>query len=104
MEALIKITKESGRTTSESSPMPVVKLPRIQLPIFSGNYEEWQTFYDMFLSLIHNNISLSAVQKLLYLKSTLTGEPATLLRNLSIEEANYEEAWEKLKRRYNNKR
>lgn len=47
-----------------------VKLPRIQLPNFKGNYEEWQTFYDMFLSLIHNNGALSAVQKLHYLKSS----------------------------------
>ena len=81
-----------------------VKLPQIQLPSFNSDYEEWQSFHDMFVSLIHNNQSLSAVQKLHYLKSSLTGEPENLLRSLSTTENNYEEAWTSLTRRYNNKR
>lgn len=81
-----------------------VKLPRIQLPNFKGNYEEWQTFYDMFLSLIHNNGALSAVQKLHYLKSSLSGEPLNLISTLATTEANYSEAWSQLNRRYNNKK
>lgn len=81
-----------------------VKLPRIQLPTFSGNYVEWQTFYDMFLSLIHNNHNLSAVQKLHYLKSNLSGEPQSLLRNFSTTDSNYDEAWKQLVKRYNNRR
>ncbi|XP_045495987.1 uncharacterized protein LOC123694566 [Colias croceus] len=81
-----------------------VKLPQIQLPTFSGNYEEWQSFHDMFVSLIDRNPSLSQVQKLHYLKCSLKGEPENLLRSLSTTDTNYEEAWDRLKRRYNNKR
>lgn len=81
-----------------------IPLPRIQLPIFNGKYEEWQSFYDMFVSLIHDNTSLSNVQKLHYLKANVTGEPETLLRNFAITEQNYEEAWKQLVKRYNNKR
>lgn len=81
-----------------------VKLPRIQIPTFNGKYEEWQSFYDLFCSLIHSNKSLSPVQKLQYLKSNLSGEPEVLLRNYSITNANYEEAWNELEKRYNNKR
>lgn len=81
-----------------------VKLPQINLPTFSGRYEEWQTFYDMFSSLIHKNQSITAVQKLHYLKSYLTGEAKNLLSNFSTTEANYEEAWKQLVKRYNNKR
>lgn len=81
-----------------------IKLPVIQLPTFSGKYEEWQTFHDMFLSLIQNNKQLTAVQKLHYLKSSLSGEPENLLRNLTTTEANYGEAWKQLTKRYNNKR
>ncbi|CAK1579938.1 unnamed protein product [Parnassius mnemosyne] len=81
-----------------------VQLPRIQLPIFSGKYTEWQSFYDMFVSLIHENYTLSAVQKLHYLKSSLSGEPEVLLRNFATTSANYKEAWEQLTKRYNNKR
>lgn len=81
-----------------------IKLPRINLPTFSGKYAEWQTFYDMFLSLIHNNTSITAVQKLHYLKGNLSGEAQSLLSNFSTTEANYDEAWKLLVRRYNNKR
>lgn len=81
-----------------------VKLPQINLPCFTGGYDEWQTFYDMFVSLIHDNANLSAVQKLHYLKSSLSGEPANLLKNLSTTEMNYYEAWKQLIKRYNNKR
>lgn len=38
-----------------------IKLPTIQLPTFNGKYEEWQTFYDLFSSIIHNNNCLSQV-------------------------------------------
>lgn len=81
-----------------------VRLPRVNLPTFSGKYEEWQSFYDMFSTLIHNSKSITSVQKLHYLKGSLTGEALNLLREYSTTEANYEEAWKQLIRRYNNKR
>lgn len=80
------------------------QLPMIQLPVFSGRYMEWQSFYDMFVSLIHDNNVLSPVQKLRYLKSSLSGEPEALLKNYSTTVANYKEAWGQLTKRYNNKR
>ncbi|XP_048007652.1 uncharacterized protein LOC125242762 [Leguminivora glycinivorella] len=81
-----------------------VKLPAIVLPVFSNNYEEWPTFHDLFTSLVHNNTSLSKVQKLHYLKSSIAGEAAALLKHVTITEQNYELAWETLKQRYGNKR
>lgn len=58
----------------------------------------------MFLSLIHNNKSLSAVQKLHYLKGSLYGEAEQLLNNLLTTDTNYEEGRKQLNRRYTNKR
>jgi hypothetical protein len=52
---------------SESNPQ--VKLPNIQLPSFSGSFTEWITFRDTFLSLIHNNNSLTKIEKFHYLKA-----------------------------------
>ncbi|CAF4927814.1 unnamed protein product [Pieris macdunnoughi] len=34
-----------------------LRLPKISIPVFSGNYSDWQTFKDLFESLIHNNTS-----------------------------------------------
>ncbi|CAH2103260.1 unnamed protein product [Euphydryas editha] len=96
-------TRENSLATSKLNNSEV-HLPRIQLPHFSGKYTEWQSFYDMFLSLIHENNTLSPVQKLHYLKSSLSGEPEMLLRNFPTTSANYKEAWEQLSKRYNNKK
>lgn len=85
-------------------PNSTVKLPRIELPSYSGDYADWQNFHDLFDSLVHKNMSLSRVEKLHYLKSSLTGEAATLLKNLQVTEANYTVAWTSVKSRYNNKR
>ncbi|XP_064292652.1 uncharacterized protein LOC135309907 [Plodia interpunctella] len=81
-----------------------VKLPRIELPVFSGNYEEWPTYKDLYISLVHNNSSLTNVQKLHYLKTSITSEAAALLRHIQITDTNYALAWEALQRRYGNKR
>ncbi|KAJ0169482.1 hypothetical protein K1T71_015069 [Dendrolimus kikuchii] len=90
--------------SSKSECNEIIRLPRIELPSFSGKYNEWQTFYDMFSSVIHQNASLPSVQKLHYLKSCLSGEPEQLIRNFSTTDANYNEAWEQLLKRYNNKK
>lgn len=89
---------------SESLQLPQVKLPRIELPTFTGCYDDWPTFRDMFTSLVHNNTSLCNVQKLHYLKLSLVGEPKELLKHVSVTDVNYEQAWNILAQRYGNKR
>lgn len=91
----------SGNNTSNStSPTADVRLPKINVPIFDGKYAEFTSFFDLFTSSIHNNVSLSAGQKFQYLKGLLKDEPANLLRHLSVSDQNYEEALIKLKTRY----
>jgi hypothetical protein len=80
-----------------------VKLPDIQLPLFSGLFTEWVTFKDTFLNLIHNN-SLSGVQKFHYLQSSLTGEARQNIEHLTISNENYATAWQILSNRYENNR
>lgn len=80
------------------------RLPTISLPKFSGNYTEWTSFRDLFTTLIHNNAALSDVQRLHYLKSNLLGEAESMLRHVSIDAANYRDAFESLQNRYENKR
>jgi hypothetical protein len=81
-----------------------VKLPDIQLPLFSGLFTEWVTFKDTFLNLIHNNNSLSGVQKFHYLQSSLTGEARQNIEHLTISNENYATAWQILSNRYENNR
>ncbi|XP_071646703.1 uncharacterized protein [Temnothorax longispinosus] len=81
-----------------------IKLPTINLPTFSGNYEAWMGFYDNFKSIVHDNENLSPVQKLQYLKSSLIDEAAQVIQSLEISSQNYEVAWALVVERYDNRR
>lgn len=74
-QASTSFTTEGQGSFATGSDSNEIKLPQINIPTFSGKYEEWQTFYDLFTSLIHKNTKLSPVHKLHYLKCNLTGEP-----------------------------
>lgn len=79
-------------------------LPRITLPQFSGDYQEWKSYCDLFSSLVRDNMDLSPVEKMHYLKTSLRGEAARLVSNLSVSGDHFEIAWETLVSRYENKR
>ncbi len=53
---------------------------------------------------MHSNRTLSNIQKLHYLKTSLKEEPARLLSQLQLSNANYEVAFKILEDRYGNKR
>ncbi|XP_028178737.1 uncharacterized protein LOC114366158 isoform X2 [Ostrinia furnacalis] len=80
------------------------KLPQIQIAKFGGAYFRWLEFHDTFESLIHNNNRISNIHKFHYLVSYLEGEAARIISNFEMSSANYEQAWQLLCNRYNNKR
>ncbi|XP_018373217.1 PREDICTED: uncharacterized protein LOC108767715 [Trachymyrmex cornetzi] len=82
----------------------LVRLPKIDLPSFSGAYEDWHPFFDIFNSLIHSNNSLGDIQKFHYLKSALKGEAAETIASIEISGLNYADAWSRLRERYENER
>lgn len=79
-----------------------VRLPKIELIKFSGNYDEWLSFKDTFLSLIHDDQSLTDLQKFHYLKSSLVGEAAQVINAFQLTGANYSLAWSLLQKKYHN--
>ncbi|XP_041449923.1 uncharacterized protein LOC121404463 [Drosophila obscura] len=76
---------------------------KIRLPTFSGRYEDWCQFSDLFLGSVDKKSSLSNCQKFHYLKSYLDGEALSLIKHIPITDDNYQDAWERLKNRYNKK-
>jgi hypothetical protein len=74
------------------------------LPTFSGNYEDRESFKDLFSSLVHNVTSLPDSTKLQYLKSCLVGQAAGLVNNIAVTSANYQSTWQALEIRYYNPR
>lgn len=87
-------------TYAASSTNDHLKLPRINLTTFSGTFEQWIPFRNMFQSMIHNNAVLPNIQKMQYLISALNGEALDVISSLEVADENYIEAWEMLKERY----
>ena len=80
-----------------------VNLPKLQLEKFSGEIGEYREFLDMYTVTIHNNQSLSAVEKFQYLKTYLIGQAKQLIDGLTITDGNYKYALEILEETYGNK-
>ncbi|XP_055922137.1 uncharacterized protein LOC129953211 [Eupeodes corollae] len=90
-------------TISLQNKMPAVKLQRLQPKKFSGDYKEWIPFWEQYKTLVHDNLSLSTVDKFNYLEAALTGKAANTLVGLTPSELNYETAINILKEEYGNK-
>ena len=56
-----------------------IKLPKLNLPVFSGNHMEWTSFFNLFKGAVIDNSSLQGSQKLQYLKASVKGDAAKLL-------------------------
>lgn len=80
-----------------------VKLPEISIPPFTGEISQWTSFMELFSALILNDSSLTSIQKFIYLKSYLRGEPVKLIDTLELTNDNFKIALEILKDRYENK-
>lgn len=61
-----------------------IHLPKISIPKFTGNYEDWYPFYNTFESMIHLNPKLTNIQRFHYLISSLEADAAHV-----IESGNY---------------
>ncbi|KAL0818485.1 hypothetical protein ABMA28_008940 [Loxostege sticticalis] len=99
-----KVVSNVLNPNSSQTQSPNIQLPRIVIPTFTGQYSEWTTFRDLFVSLVHSNSQLDNVQKMHYLKGYLSGEPEQLLRQIPIADSNYTRCWTLLNSRYNNKK
>lgn len=96
----------SSISTSTSAPGIGKKktLPCVELPKFSGAYEEWEVFKEAFSDLVHNDPTEPDSVKLQYLKSCLTGTAAQLVANVPTRASSYTKTWKELEIRFHNPR
>ena len=76
------------------------RLPKLVLPSFNGNPLEWQTFWDAFRSAVHDNDTISDVQKFNYLKAQLCNGAERVIAGLPLTNANYSKSIELLQERF----
>lgn len=69
-----------------------IRLPKLNLPIFSGKYQEWIPFSQMFRTIITNNTRLTNIERFQYLKSSLSGDAADAIKSLELSEQNFQVA------------
>ena len=81
-----------------------VKAPRVELPTFSGNQSDWESYKQRFTSLMKSKREYSGIGKLQYLFRTIKGKVAARLRGIKVTEAKFKVAWEKFTKRYDNTR
>ena len=89
-------TQPKGATAQEN----VIRLPRLNMPTFSGDPLLWEPFWDSFNTAVHSSLLLSAVQKLTYLRFQLHGSAAKVISGLSLTSSSYGHSIALLKERF----
>lgn len=79
------------------------RLPEIDMPKFDGRYSSWLSFKDEFLSLVHNNLAISDVDRFRYLLSAVkNGSAYSIIEHIQRTNVNYHVAWQRLIDNYDN--
>ena len=100
---LLQKTVPQGNANSDGgaaeSVLSNIRLPRIELPKFSGNVLEWLSFWEQFEALV-GEANIPAISKFGYLHSSLEGEAKRVLQGLTLTAVNYPIACRMLKERF----
>ena len=83
-------------TASTSSSLPTtgrMRLPKLQMPTFTGAFTDWVSFSDLFQAAVGSSSLLSDSERLNYLKAYIKGDVAKIISSLRITDANYPIAW-----------
>ncbi|XP_071640000.1 uncharacterized protein [Temnothorax longispinosus] len=84
----VYVYQRSHKPTPGDTATSKTTWPRIQLPSFSGKYEDWPSFRDLFVSILGRE-EISDVEKLHYLKACLKGEAEQLVKNIPTTADNF---------------
>jgi hypothetical protein len=96
----------STPTLSATPSVPVVpasssiKLPKMKLEPFTGNVEGWSRFWEQFQSSIDQNPSVSQIDKHVFLRGYLEGEPKRLVDGIPVTADSYEQTKRILRSKY----
>ena len=86
---------QPGSSSNLSGALPMTKqirLPRLEVPKFSGKVHEWQEFWDGFSNAIHDNANLSEVDKFSYLRGLLLEPARSTIQGFALTADNYKAA------------
>ena len=76
-----------SNTISQEDATKKLILHKLVIPKFDGSYLKWQSFYDMFVNMIHMQ-RISSIEKFIHLKGHVEGEAAKIISHYYLTEAN----------------
>lgn len=108
MQELINAEKSHNSSiqnsfTNSTVSVQKVRLAPISLPKFDDDIQEWESYFDCFKAMIHNEDSYPPSQKFSCLRSALTGAALNIINAVPMTENNYAVAIKRLKQRYENR-
>lgn len=81
LKALVKLSdKIEYLSQNKSEQRKGTAVPQIKIPTFSGNYEKWEEFKNIFEKIVHENNSLSNIEKMQYLKTHVTADATRVIQ------------------------
>ena len=90
----------SGISTVPPSRTRGVKLPKLNIKKFDGDFTQWNSFWDIFNASVHKRTDLEGIEKFTYMKSLLEGDALKLIEGFNLEAHYYDEAVQLLKDTY----
>ena len=97
------IASSSSSTSATPSSSVEAKLPKISIPVWSGDIKCWNDFITQYNSLVHTRTIKDSL-KLQYLRSSLRDEPLSIVSKYPLVDASYDLAYKELLSRYQNPR
>ncbi|XP_075157832.1 uncharacterized protein LOC142231099 [Haematobia irritans] len=103
MEGSLPLARTENKAADSDNGFSV-KLPPCDTELFSGGYDKWPGFRDMFSAIYIKHQKLSPAQKLFHLRAKTRGEANQIVRQFALTDDNFGLAWDALRQRYENKR
>ena len=104
MAELVSSLEKSDVVSLRPRSSPLVKnsckLPKLELPKFSGNPMDWPGFWDQFQTSIHSSSGLNDIGPFNYLKKYLCGSAAACVSGLTLSSQNYKGAISILQKKF----
>ncbi|XP_075147221.1 uncharacterized protein LOC142221389 [Haematobia irritans] len=103
LENTSRRTDHPGNLASDETGY-AVKVPPCDTELFSGGYDKWPSFRDMFSAIYVKHPKLSPAQKLFHLRAKTRGEANQIVKQFALTDDNFMLAWDALRQRYENQR
>ena len=81
-----------------------MNLPPMQIPKFSGKHSDWETFCDLFITVLDEAPQATNAHKFTFLMANMQGQALEIVSKYKLTYANYKLAWSDLEAYYENKR